>query len=334
MKSTKKLQLNRRSAQNLVLFSVLIFLIIFFSIQNPKFIAGRNLFNIPRQILPLVIMGCAMTFIINSGAIDLSVGGLMALSAITFGKLVTMGLDAWTALFLTICLGALVGVFSTILIHGLKIPPIMATMATWIICSGFAYAIIKAIPITDTRMKPIFILNTMKFFNNSIPLALIIILVVILVFLFLEKKTLIGKYSIAIGGNENAARFSGINIAKIRMILFIISGIMASFSGIWAVSRIGSADPNIGIGMEFQVIAGCILGGVSIKGGDGTITGMLIGTLLIVILMNGMNMMGFNPYYQQVATGIVILIAVMINYFIGARNKRLALRTNQSQQEC
>jgi ribose/xylose/arabinose/galactoside ABC-type transport system permease subunit len=328
MKSSNKKQLSRRMIQNLGLLGVLVFLTIFFTINNPLFLSSRNLFNIPRQILPVVIMGCAMTLIINSGAIDLSIGGLMALSAIAFGKFVTAGLDVWTSLFLTLCVGAIVGSISTFLIHGLKIPPIMATMAIWIICSGTAYALIQAIPITDIRMKPIFILNSLTFFDKNVPLALLIILGVVFLFLFLEKKTILGKYSLAIGGNENAARFSGINIAKIRLIIFILSGIMASFSGVWAVARIGSADPNTGIGMEFQVIAGCILGGVSIKGGDGTITGMLIGTMILVFLTNGMNMMGFNPYYQQVAIGVVILIAVMINFFIGFQSKKVASRTN------
>jgi ribose transport system permease protein len=326
MDSMNKKQMSRRMVQNIVLLGVLVLLMIFFTIKNPLFLSKRNLFNIPRQILPVVIMGCAMTFIINSGAIDLSVGGLMALSAIAFGKFVTAGANVWVALLLTLCVGAIVGSISTFLIHGFKLPPIMATMATWIICSGTAYALISAIPITDIRMKPIFVLNSLTFFNKSVPLALFIILGVVLIFLFLEKKTILGKYSLAIGGNENAARFSGINIAKIRLILFILSGIMASFSGVWAVARIGSADPNTGIGFEFQVIAGCILGGVSIKGGDGTITGMLIGTLMLVFLINGMNMMGFNPYYQQVATGIVILIAIMINYFVGVQSKKAAAR--------
>ena len=319
-----RIQINRRIIQNSVLLLILIFLIVFFTIQNPRFLSSRNLFNIPRQILPVVIMGCAMTFIINSGAIDLSVGGLMGLSAISFGKFVTFGVNPWLAVVLTLLVGVAVGSISTFLIHGLKLPAIMATMATWVMSSGAAYALIRAIPITDVRMKPVFVLNTEKYFNDKVPLALFIIIGVVLIFLFLEKKTIVGKYTIAMGGNENAAKFSGINIAQMRWFIFILCGIMASFSGVWAVSRIGSADPNIGLGMEFQVIAGCILGGVSIKGGDGTITGMLIGTVLLFILINGMNMMGFNPYYQQVATGIVILIAVMINYFVGQRGKKMA----------
>jgi ribose/xylose/arabinose/galactoside ABC-type transport system permease subunit len=318
--------LNRRAVQNLALIAVLVFLIIFFYIQNPRFLASRNLYNIPRQILPTIIMGCAMTLVINSGAIDLSVGGLMALAAIVFGKLVTFGVNVWAALFFTLCLGMLVGSISTFLIHKLKLPAIMATIAMWVICSGTSYALIRAIPITDTRLKPIFLLNSTSFFDKKVPLALFIILGVVLLFLFLEKKTVLGKYALAIGGNENAARLSGINIPSIHWVLFALSGIMAAFSGIWQVARIGSADPNIGIGMEFQVIAGCILGGVNIKGGSGTISGMLIGTLILVVLMNGMGMMGFNPYYQQVATGVVILVAVMINYFVSVQSRRRAVR--------
>jgi ribose/xylose/arabinose/galactoside ABC-type transport system permease subunit len=318
-----KRNLNKRVIQNIVLLVVLVFLLIFFYIQNPLFLAPRNLYNIPRQILPTVIMACAMTFVINSGAIDLSVGGLMALSAIVYGKLVILDVNAWVAVLLCLLLGSIVGAFSSYLIHNLKIPAIIATISVWIICSGTAYALIRAIPIFDDRLKPIFQLNSISFFDGKVPLALFIILGVVLLFFFLEKKTIIGKYAIAIGGNENAARFSGINVAKFRLGLLMLSGVMAAFSGLWQVARIGASSPLIGNGMEFQVIASCILGGVNIKGGNGSITGMLLGTSILAILMNGLNMMGFDPYYQQVATGVVILVAVIINYFVGIQSQKI-----------
>ena len=309
-------QQSRRTVNNLVLLALLILLIIFFSAMNPRFFSTRNFVNVVRQTLPLVLMGCAMTFVINSGAIDLSIGGLMALSAVCFATFVTWGVGVWVALLMVVLLGLIVGAVNTFIISGLKLPAIMATMATWIICNGLAYILCRSIPVRDTRMKPIFELNSMLFFNKTVPLALFIILAFLAIFLFLEKKTIVGKYAISIGGNENAALLSGISVPRLRLILYFLSGSMAALSGVWQVSRIGSGDPTIGSGMEFAVIAGCILGGVNIKGGDGTIGGMLLGTAILALLTNGMNMMGVNAFYQQVAIGVVLLVAVLITFAV------------------
>lgn len=323
MKSIKSVKLSRRLVQNLVLLVVLMALAVFFTALNPRFMSDRNFINLARQILPQVLIGCAMTFVINSGAIDLSVGGAMALSAVCFATFITWGADVWMSLIFVIFLGVVVGLVNTLITHGFKLPPIMATMATWIACSGLAYMICNAIPVRDPHIKQITVLNNLMFFNDKVPLAMFVILVVVAIFIFLEKKTVVGKYAISIGGNENAVFLSGISVVRMRMIFYILTGLMAALSGVWQVSRVGSGDPNIGTGMEFSVIAGCILGGVSIKGGDGTITGMLIGMIILTILINGMNMLGVNAFYQQVATGAVILVAVLVMYLVGfVRNSR------------
>jgi ribose transport system permease protein len=314
MNGLKIPRLSRRLTQNLTLLAILFILAVFLTAMNPRFFSERNFINLVRQILPVVLMGCAMTLVINSGAIDLSVGSMMGLSAVMFGTFCTWGINVWVAVVLACLLGALMGAVNTFLVHGLQLPAIMATMATFIGGSGLAYSICSAIPVRDPQLKIIAALNTLMFFNDTIPLAVFIIIAVVAFFLFLEKKTILGKYAISIGGNENAALLSGINVARMRLIFFMLSGVMAAFSGVWQVSRIGSGDPTIGMGMEFSVLAGCILGGVNIKGGDGTITGMLIGMVTLAILTNGMNMLGINAFYQQVATGIVLLIAVLTNY--------------------
>ena len=330
MRHSGSLHLNRRTVNNLVLLVLLILLVIFFSSMNPRFFSVRNFVNVVRQILPVVLMGCAMTFVINSGAIDLSVGGLMALCAVSFATFVTWGVGVWVALLMVVVIGLIVGAVNTFIVAGLKVPAIMATMATWLICSGLAYILCSSIPVRDTRMKPIFELNSTLFFNKTVPLALFIILVVVGVFFFLEKKTILGKYAISIGGNENAALLSGINVPRMRLIFYFLTGAMAALAGVWQVSRIGSGDPNIGVAMEFTVIAGCILGGVSIKGGDGTISGMLLGTVILALLTNGMNMMGVNAFYQQVAIGVVLLMAVLITFtvpYLRNKSRSAAART-------
>lgn len=316
LRPDRRVRLNRRAVNNLILLALLIILVIFFDAMNPRFLSVRNFVNVARQILPTVLMGCAMTLMINSGAIDLSVGGLMALSAVLFATFVAAGINVWIALLMIILLGLLVGAINTFIVAGLKLPAIMGTIATWIMSSGLAYIICRSIPVRAPGMKPVFELNSTMFFNDTVPLALFIMIVVVAIFIFLEKRTILGKYAISIGGNENAAVLSGISVTRMRLIFYFLSGAMAAFSGVWQVSRIGSGDPTIGTGMEFAVIAGCILGGVSIKGGDGTITGMLLGTVILALLTNGMNMMGVNAFYQQVATGLVLLIAVLITFAV------------------
>ena len=142
-----------------------------------------------------------------------------------------------------------------------------------------------------------------------------------LIFVFLEKKTLL-RHAIAIGGNETAATIAGISVLKMRMIFFILSGVMAALSGVWQVARLGSADPTIGTGMEFNVLVATILGGVNIKGGEGSVVGVFLGSLILMILINGMQMMGIGSFYQTLATGIVLYIAVLLNVLIGRINGR------------
>ena len=312
--------MSKKVKQNLVLFGILILLMVGFTLANERFFTLYNLMNLVRQNVPNVIIACAMMFVITSGAIDLSVGGVMALSAITYGYLCIWGVNPWLAILGPVAVGIIVGGINTILSEYLNIPHIMATMATWLASAGLALTVCNAIPINDPLVKPITVLNS-KVFDNKIPIALFIIIVIVAIFLFVERKTLLGKYAIAIGGNEHAAQFSGINVKRMRFLFFVICGVMAGLAGVWQVARLGSADPKIGIGMEFNVISACILGGVNIKGGEGSIAGVVIGTFLLAILTNGMQMMDIGSFYQQVVIGVVLLAAVLINVFSNRKKK-------------
>ncbi len=321
----KNLKLSRSSRQTFVLFGLLIVLMVVFAVENPKFISLYNMMNIVRQYVPHILIGCAMMFVITSGAIDLSVGGVMAFSAIVYGYLCLWGVNPWLAIPIVACFGIFMGWLNMFIMEQLKLPAIMATMATWITSSGLALTMCKAIPISDPLVKPITKLSNLRFFDNKIPLALFIVIVFVALFIFLEKKTILGKYAIAIGGNANAAYFSGISVKKMRFIFFMLCSVMATLGGMWQVARLGSADPKIGNSMEFSVISACILGGVNIKGGEGSIIGVVIGTYMLAILTNGMQMMNIGAFYQQIAIGIVLLGAVLINYlsdYLMARRKR------------
>ena len=308
--------------QNLMLLLVLVAMIVFFALQNSRFATVYNLTNLFRQSLPNIILGCTMTFVVVSGAIDLSVGGVMALSALMYGYLCIWGVNAWVTIPILMALGAVVGITNTLIMEKLRIPGIMATIATWIVTSGLAFAVCRALPIASQKypqMNPIKVFNTARIGN--IPIAVPIAIAVVLIFVFLERKTIM-RYAIAIGGNETAATIAGISVLRMRMIFFILSGVAAAFSGLWQVARLGSADPTIGIGMEFNVLVGIILGGVNIKGGEGSIAGAFLGTLILMVLINGMQMMGIGSFYQTLATGIVLYIAVLLNVLIGKINGR------------
>ena len=306
-----KARMGRSARKNLILFLILIAMFVFFSITTSgTFCGSYNLFNIVRQSIPDIVLACAMCFVIASGSIDLSVSGTMAICAMIFGFLCLGGVNVWSALILVILVGMGIGILNTVIQEALKIPSIIATLATQIIFSGLAYASVRAIPINDPLLKPICVLNKAKVIGK-VPVAVPIAIVVVLIFLFLEKKTVVGKYAIAIGGNPNAVMFSGINVFRYRMLFFVISGALAGFAGVWQVARLGSSDPSIGTGMDFEVVAACILGGVNIKGGEGTILGVVIGTFIIAILKNGMQLMGIDIFYQNVMTGIVLILAVL-----------------------
>lgn len=309
----KKTKLSRSLRKNLILLLILICMCVFFWIEtkNHSFLSAYNVFSMLRQSVPAVLLACAMCFVVASGSIDLSVSGIMAFSAMVFGYLCLWGVNVWLALLLVMIMGGLIGILNTVVQEALKIPSIMATLATQIIFSGLAYAICRAIPINDPLLKPICVLNKLKLFGTDIPLALLILVVVIAVFVFLEKRTVVGKYAIAIGGNPNAVYFSGINVLHYRALFFVFSGALAAFSGVWQVARLGASDPQIGTGFDFSVVAACVLGGVNIKGGEGTISGVVIGTYIIVALTNGMQLMGIDSFYQNVATGIVLFLAVL-----------------------
>lgn len=309
----KKTKLSRSMRKNLVLFAIFAAMCVFFWAVTPKhsFLSSYNVFSMIRQSVPAVVLACAMCFVIASGSIDLSISGTMAICAMFFGFLCLWGVNVWLALVITMLAGGVIGIINTVVQEALKIPSIMATLATQIIFSGLAYAVCRAIPINDPLLKPICVLNKIKLFGTDIPLALLIIVVVVAIFVFLERKTVVGKYAIAIGGNQNAVHFSGINVVNYRALYFILSGALAAFAGVWQVARLGSAAPSIGTGFDFDVVAACVLGGVNIKGGEGTIAGVVIGTSIIVVLKNGMQMMNIDTFYQNVATGVVLFLAVL-----------------------
>lgn len=315
---------------NIFLLIVIAAFMVLFTLVNSKFFTPYNIMLLFRQNLPNIIIACAMVLVITSGAIDLSVGGVMALSAISYAALCVAGVDPWLAIFVVAGIGVVIGVINTLIIEKLHIPAFMATIAGWLVYGGLAFTVCGGPnPISKPEMQVITVLEKIRIFDE-ISLAVPISLVFIAIFLFLEKKTLLGKYAIAIGGNLNAAYYSGISVFKIRLILFILCSTMAALSGVWQVARLSTADPRcIGLGVEFAVLSACIVGGTNIKGGQGSVIGAVMGVFLLAILPNGIQLMKTalpvwlqwlkSPFLPQVITGVVLLIVVFINYMLGRK---------------
>ncbi len=321
--------LNSTARYNIALFLVLVAFVVIFTLMNPKFLAKFNIFLIFRQNLPNMIIACALMFVVTSGSIDLSVGGVMAFCAITYAALCVRGVNPWWAIGIVALIGVGIGLINTLLIEKLGIPAFMATIAGWLIYGGLAFTVCGGPnPISKPAMQVITILDDKATYLGPFPLALVIVVVVVAIFLFLERKTVLGKYAIAIGGNFNAAYFSGINVIKMRAIYYILCSVMAALSGVWQVARLSTADPRcIGLGTEFAALSACIVGGANIKGGQGSIIGAVLGVLLLAVLPNGIQLMKSalpvwlqwlkSPFLPQVITGIVLLVVVFINYLIG-----------------
>jgi ribose/xylose/arabinose/galactoside ABC-type transport system permease subunit len=306
--------MSRRTFQILVVLGFLVLLLIALTIGNPRFLSARNFINLSRQVAPVIIVGCAMSLVIISGNIDLSVGSTLGFCAVMLGYFCVWGVNLYIGLLLLAVLGVLIGLINWFLIDKLSIPAIIATIATMTTFRGLTYTICGAVSVQGKPIKAARVLYSTVLFEKSFPIAipLIFVLVVVGLFLFMEKKTILGKYSLAMGGNPLAARLSGINVTRIKMLLFILTGVTSAFAGAITTGSTGQGEPNSGLGFEFEVLAACVLGGISIKGGEGSIVCIVIGALIIGFLNNGMNMLDISSFYQQVVKGVVLLISISL----------------------
>ncbi|MDN6625871.1 MAG: ribose ABC transporter permease [Pisciglobus halotolerans] len=290
----------------------LIVLIIFVTILNPGFISPNNLLNLLRQVSVNALIAFGMTFVIITGGIDLSVGSTLALSSALTAGMIVSGLDPILAMLLGVASGFVFGASNGLLITKGNMAPFIATLATMTIFRGLTLVYTDGNPITGIGDSFIF-----KYMGRGylfgIPFPVIIMLIFFgLLFVLLHKMTF-GRKTFAIGGNEKASFIAGIKSDRIKVLIYALSGMMASIAGVIITSRLNSAQPTAGTSYEMDAIASVVLGGTSLSGGRGRIVGTLIGALIIGTLNNGLNLLGVSSFYQQVVKGIVIIIAVLID---------------------
>lgn len=279
---------------------------------NPSFLSPSNLLNLLRQVAANGFIAFGMTFVILTGGIDLSVGSTLALSSALTAGMMANGVSPLVAILIGLLSGAILGALNGLLISKGKMAPFIATLATMTIYRGATLVYTNGNPITGLGDSFLFsFIGRGYLFGIPFPVVLMF-LVFFLLFLLLHR-TAFGRKTYAIGGNEKAAFIAGVKIDKIKLIIYSISGLMASISGMIITSRLNSAQPAAGQAYEMDAIAAVVLGGTSLSGGRGRIFGTLIGALIIGTLNNGLNLLGVSSFYQQIVKGIVIVIAVLLD---------------------
>lgn len=291
----------------------LIILMAVITIINSNFLTANNLLNLLLQVTSNALIAFGMTFVILTGGIDLSVGSILALSSALTAGLLGSGMPVTLAILISLILGCILGMMNGLLISYGKLAPFIVTLATMTIFRGATLVYTNGNPITKGLSDTFLFQFLGQGYIVGIPFPVIIMFIVFIVLYVLLHKTAFGKSVYAIGGNEKAAYISGVKLNKVKIIIYSISGMMASISGLIITSRLSSAQPTAGASYEMDAIAAVVLGGTSLSGGKGRILGTLIGALIIGVLNNGLNIIGVSAFWQQVVKGVVILIAVLID---------------------
>jgi simple sugar transport system permease protein len=296
------------------LLIALILLFFLLALFAPNFLTPRNLLNVLRAVAFNGIIACGMTFIIISGDIDVSVGSAVAWASSLLGILaIQEGWPLGLAVVAVLAQGFVIHATAGFIRVKWKIPAFVVTLALFMSLRGAARLITNAYPITP--FPDDFNFWGGGYILDTIPVPAVIMVLTFVVFYFISTRTVYGRSVYSVGGNEEAARLSGIPVWRTRILTFAIIGFLAAFSGVILSSRIMSGSSNIAQGLEFEVIAAVIIGGTSLMGGEGSILGTLLGVLFIGLLSNGMVLLGITPFAQEVARGLIILFAVFVSVF-------------------
>lgn len=308
-------------SQIMVYVIFLIVLIIFAIWLGDKFFSPTNLLNVTRQTAMISVMAVAMTFVIASGQIDLSIGSTVALTSLVVALLLKSTDNILLSVFTGLVLGAFIGLLNGLCITVLRIPAFLATMGMQSIVKGFAMWTTgtKAVPITNETYNEIFGMGNLL----GIPMLFVWTILAMLVGHFALNRLPFGKKTLAVGGNATSAKYSGINVNKVIVIIMVLSGIAASLAGILYSGRLQTARYTFGEGDELSVIAAVILGGTAMSGGTGNIIGAIIGSLLLGVINNGLIIGGLSVSQQMIVRGAIIIFSVALNS-LGRKDKARA----------
>jgi len=281
------------------------------AVSSPAFLTTANLFSVMRAFSLTAIMAVGQTMVILTGGIDLSVGSTMGLAGLLTAMMIRDGYPVNLAVAGGLLTGCAVGLANGLMVAKLQLPPFIATLGTLSMGRGLMYWITHGWPITLSFEHPFLALG--QGYVGPVPVPVIVMLLLMITASFFLSRTSTGRYVYAVGCNEQAARFSGIRVNGIKILVYTLSGLCCAVSGLILLARMVSAQPMAGLGYELPVIAAAAIGGTSLMGGEGTILGTLMGAALMGILQNGMVLVGIDTYAQQAITGAVIVIAVTLD---------------------
>jgi len=297
----------------------LMILCVLLSFSSDYFLTGKNLLTVLRQICINALLAFGMTFVLIIGGIDLTVGSIVGMSGVAVVMLIEYGVPIVLAVIIALILGGCVGIINGVIIAYAKMPAFIVTLSMSGVIRGIAYII------TDGRSVASSSSVFTKIGNSyfwEIPIPIYIVFFVIILISIVLYKTRFGRRMYAVGGNQIAAKYTGIEIKSLMVKVYVISGMLASLAGIILASRMYSGQPTAGQNYESDAIAAAVLGGTSFTGGIGTIGGTLIGALVIGVLGNGLNLLHISSYVQMVIKGIVIILAVGIDFFRNRNNDK------------
>lgn len=308
----------RHHMNEVSLLVAIIVLYVVFTTTAGGFISFNNQINILRDAATIGITAWATTLIIIAGEIDVSTGPMVAFISVILAYMLQWGVPTIPAFALALALGALLGAVAGVLRALFDVPSFVATLGLWSALRGIALYLTDALPVSIGRNRLVDALDRPFL---GIPPAAIAMLILFAVFYFVSRKTAFGRSVYAVGGNPQAAFLSGINVSGIRIMVFVLGGLMAALSGILLLSRLGSGNASAASGLEFDVIAAVVVGGTALSGGRGSMTGTLLGVLVITLIGNGLVLLGINPFIQQVVRGLIIVGAVLANIQAIKRSK-------------
>ncbi|MEH2437196.1 MAG: ribose ABC transporter permease [Nostoc sp.] len=305
---------NRKSISSLLevagILPILIIICILFAFLSPNFLTAGNIVNVLRQASINIVLATGMTFVILTGGIDLSVGSILGVSAVVALVVSLLPALSWAAVPAALLAGLLLGLVNGAIITFLDVPPFIVTLGSLTALRGLAFLVAKGTTLINPDINFAWVGNT---YLGPIPWLVIIALLAIIASWFVLRQTVLGVQIYAVGGNERAARLTGIKVNRVLLFVYGISGLLAGLAGIMSASRLYSASGILGQGYELDAIAAVILGGTSFTGGIGTIGGTLLGALIIAILNNGLTLLNLSYFWQLVVKGLVIILAVVID---------------------
>ncbi len=305
----------RGSVQQLLALASLIAILAFFSFASPYFFTPSNLVGILMAATVTGILALGTTFVIVTGGIDLSIGTGMILCGVMTGVFLTdWGWPVWAGVTGAVLFGGLIGFVNGFNVSVLGLPPFIATLGMMLVCSGLSLVISGTKPIYF-KEHPNFqlLMNFSVIPGARFPLGVLIFLVLTVVAAVLLGKTIIGRYAFSIGSNEAATALSGVNVVKWKIAIYSTAGLFVGIAGVLAASRLSSAQPVGGMGLELEAIAAVVIGGTSLQGGRGSITGTVVGSLIVAVLTNGLRVTAVPQEWQSVVVGCVILVAVYVD---------------------